>query len=122
MKPIIRKRKIEDSHELAHSIAVLWNETYKGILDEDFLQELFVKEKENAERLKNNLNEQPYYYVLTFPDKIIGWIYYTLNSDKYKDGAEIQALYILKEYQGKGYGRLLYNYAVNNIQKKVSKN
>ena len=38
MNPKIRKRKIEDSTELAHSIAVVWNTTYKGIVDDVFLR------------------------------------------------------------------------------------
>ena len=40
--PIIRKRKIEDSTELAHSIAFVQNTTYKRI-DDDLLDH----EKEN---------------------------------------------------------------------------
>ena len=118
MKPIIRKRRIEDSVELAHSIALVWNTTYKGIVDDDFLKGLLDSENQNAERLKNNINDQPDYYVLTLQGKIIGWIHYTLDSDKYENAAEIHSLYILKEYQGNGYGRLLYNYAVQNIEKK----
>ncbi len=122
MKPIIRKRKIEDFFELAHSIALVWNTTYKGIVDDDFLKGLLAHEKESAERLKNNINDQPDYYVLTMNGKIIGWIYYTLDSDKYENAAEIISLYILKEYQGKGYGKMLYNYAIKNIMKKGIKN
>lgn len=38
MKPLIRKRKIEDSDELAHCIAIVWNTTYKGIVDDEFLE------------------------------------------------------------------------------------
>lgn len=72
MNPIIRKRKIEDSTELAHSIALVWNTTYKGIIDDVFFKGLFDYEKESAERLKSNINDQPYYYVLTLQDKIIG--------------------------------------------------
>lgn len=48
-------------------------------------------------------------------DKIIGWIYFTLDTDKYENAAEIHSLYVLKEWQGKGYGKLLYNYAVDII-------
>ena len=118
MNPIIRKRKIEDSTELAHSISVAWNTTYKGIVDDDFLKGLLDHQKESAERLRNNINDQPDYYVLILQDKIIGWIYYTLDSDNYENSAEIHSLYILKEYQGNGYGRLLYEYAVKNIVKK----
>lgn len=118
INPIIRKRKIEDSTELAHAIALVWNTTYKGIVDDYFLKGLLVHEKESAERLKININDQPDYYVLTLQGKIIGWIYYTLDSDKYKNAAEIHSLYILKEYQGNGYGSLLFKYAVKNIIKK----
>ncbi len=79
-------------------------------------------EKKSAERLRENINEQPYFYVLTLQDKIIGWIYYTLESDKYENSAEIHSLYILKEYQGNGYGKLLYNYAIKNIlESKIKK-
>ena len=56
MTPIIRKRKIEDSAELAHSIALVWNTAYKGIVDDDFLKGLIDHKKESADRLKNNLN------------------------------------------------------------------
>ncbi len=120
MNPIIRKRKKEDSNELAHAIALVWNTMYKGIVDDDFLKGLLDNETINnsAEKLKNSINSQPNYYVLTLQDKIIGWIYYTLDSDKYENAAEIHSLYVLKEYQGNGYGRLLYNYAIKNIMKK----
>lgn len=61
-------------------------------------------EKQSAERLKNSINEQPHYYVLVLQNKIIGWIYFTLDSDKVESSVEIHSLYILKEYQGNGYG------------------
>ncbi len=116
MDAIIRKRELKDSEELAHNIAVVWNTTYHKIVDEDFLKSLFDNEKDASERLKNNLNEQPFYYVLTLQDKIIGWIYFDLTSNL-EDAAEIHALYVLKEYQGNGYGKLLYNFALKEIKK-----
>lgn len=118
MKPVVRKRNAEDALELAHAIAVVWNTTYKGIVDDDFLKGLSDHEKQSAERIKNSINEQPDYYVLVLQNKIIGWVYYTLNSDRYKNAAEIHSLYVLKEYQGNGYGKLLYNYVVDNILEK----
>lgn len=102
----IRKRRKEDSEELAHKIAVVWNTTYKGIVEDEFLKHLLASEKYSAERLKNNLNEQPCYYVLTLEKKIIGWVYFTLESD------------LLKEYQQKGYGKKLYDYVVTKIKEK----
>lgn len=118
LKTIIRKRKMEDSLELANCIATVWNTTYKEIVDDDFLKGLLDNVQGSAEKLRNNLNNQPNYYVLTLQEKIIGWIYYELDSDKYDGAAEIHSLYVLKEYQGKGYGQKLYNYAVKKIRKK----
>ncbi len=115
MKPIIRKRKKEDSQELAHCIATVWNTTYKGIVDDDLLTNLLNGETENAERLKNNINSQSNYYVLTLDNKIIGWVYFTLENKEYENAAEIHSLYILKEYQKNGYGKLLYDYATQKI-------
>lgn len=40
-----------------------------------------------------------------------------MDSDKYEKSAKIYSLYILKEYQGNGYGKLLYNYAIENMLK-----
>lgn len=117
MNPVIRKRRISDSEELAHAIATVWNTTYKGIVDDEFLKGIWNREKQSAEKLKNSINEQPHYYVLVLQNKIIGWIYFTLDSDKYESSAEIHSLYILKEYQGNGFGKLLYNYAVEIILK-----
>lgn len=117
MNLVIRKRRISDSEQLAHAIATVWNTTYKGIVDDEFLIGLLNSEKQSAERLKNSINEQPHYYVLVLQNKIIGWIFFTLDSDKYESSAEIHSLYILKEYQEKGYGKLLYNYAVEIILK-----
>lgn len=115
MEPIIRKRELKDSQELAHAIALVWNTTYKGIVDDDFLEGILKNEEQSALKLNNNINEQLNYYVLTLDDKIIGWIYFTLDSDKYKNAAEIHSLYVLKEEQGRRYGKLLYNYAVDII-------
>lgn len=54
MKPEIRKRRIDDSEELAHAIAIVWNTTYKGIVDDKFLTGWLHNEKQSAERLKNS--------------------------------------------------------------------
>lgn len=117
MEAIIRKRKKEDAQELAHAIATVWNDTYKGIVNEEFLNNLFNYENDSAEKIKKHIVDQPNYYILEINNRIAGWIYFELDSDKYKDAAEIHSLYILKEYQGKGYGKKLYNFAVDMIKK-----
>ena len=55
--------------------------------------------------------------MLKLNNKIIGWIYYDYISDKYENAGEIYSLYVLKEYHKKGYGKMLFNFAVENFKK-----
>ena len=114
---IIEKIKKEDAKELAHNIAVVWNTTYKGIVDNEFLEILYLNEDYSAKNIINKIDNNDNYYVLKLNNKIIGWIYYDYVSDKYENAGEIYSLYILKEYHKKGYGKLLFNLAVNDMIK-----
>ena len=44
MKYTIRKEKKEDCMGISHVITVAWNETYKGILSDSFLEEIKTNE------------------------------------------------------------------------------
>lgn len=114
---IIEKIKKQDAKELAHNIAVVWNTTYKGIVDNEFLEILYLNEDYSAKNIINKIDNNDNYYVLKLNNKIIGWIYYDYVSDKYENAGEIYSLYILKEYHKKGYGKLLFNLAVNDMKK-----
>ena len=114
---IIEKIKKEDAKELAHNIAVVWNTTYKGIVDNEFLEILYLNEDYSAKNIINKIDNNDNYYVLKLNNKIIGWIYYDYVSNKYENADEIYSLYILKEYHKKGYGKLLFNLAVNDMKK-----
>ena len=57
MEYIIRRRKKEDCLSIAHVVTVGWNETYKGIVPDWFLEELKTNEKERADRMVNNFDE-----------------------------------------------------------------
>lgn len=41
MNYLIRKRTKEDCASVAHVVTVAWNETYKGIVNDDFLNDLY---------------------------------------------------------------------------------
>lgn len=114
---IIEKIKKEDAKELAHNIAVVWNTTYNGIVDNEFLEILYSNEDYSAKNIINKIDNNDNYYVLKLNNKIIGWIYYDYVSNKYENAGEIYSLYVLKEYHKKGYGKLLFNFAVNDMKK-----
>ena len=114
---IIEKVKKEDAKELAHNIAVVWNTTYKGIVEEEFLENLYLNEDYSVKNIINKIDNKENYYVLKLNNKIVGWIYYDYSSDKYENTGEIYSLYVLKEYHKKGYGKILFNYAVEDMKK-----
>ena len=48
MNPKIRKRRAGNFEELAHAIAIVWNTTYKRIVNDEFLTGLSNSEKQSA--------------------------------------------------------------------------
>ena len=109
MDYLIREGKKDDSYSIMHVVTVAWNETYKGIVDDDFLDELKNNEDESTERYfndfdKSNLKD----LVLEIDNNIVGFVRYGRTEDKdFINCGEIIALYIIKKYQRFGYGRKL---------------
>ena len=48
MNYIIRKEERKDCADVAHVVTVAWNETYKGIVPDDFLEGLYLNEEQRA--------------------------------------------------------------------------
>ena len=68
MDYVIRKMLREDARAVSHVIAVTWNETYKGIINDEYLDNLKKNEEETAKALANNFNTNGNnYYVLLTP-------------------------------------------------------
>ena len=108
MNYLIRRIKKEDVYEVAHIVTISWNETYKGIVSDDELSKL--KENENERALKSYNNFKDNTFVLEVDNKIVGFTTYKMtNYNDYHDAGELQALYIVKEYQKYGFGKILVN-------------
>ncbi len=119
MEYIIRKRKKEDCKAIAHVVTIAWNETYHGIVPDWDLANLEKTEQERADKLYNDFDENNNNaLVLEVNNKIVGFTNYGKTEDKdYPNCGEIFALYIIKEYQGYGYGRKLVNEAIKELKK-----
>lgn len=52
----IRRREKNDCKEIAHVVTVAWNETYKGIVPDEFLDNLYKNEEERTISLINNFD------------------------------------------------------------------
>lgn len=120
MTYLIRESKRDDAYGIMHVVTLAWNETYKDIVPDDFLKKLKKNEAERAKRHYNAFGNTDYKeLVLEIDNKIVGFVRYGKAEDKdFNNCGEIIALYILKKYQGYGYGKELVEKAKLELKKR----
>ena len=75
MNYIIRKKERKDCADVAHVVTVAWNETYKGIVPDDFLEGLYLNEEQRTINSYNKFDENDnHQYVLEVDGKVIGFV------------------------------------------------
>lgn len=118
MEYIIRKREKRDSYGIAHVITVAWNETYKGIVPDNELENLKNNEEERAEKLDEKFSESGnMQFVLEIDNKVVGFVNFGISeNEEFEKCGEIFALYIIKKYEGNGYGRKLVEEAKKELK------
>ena len=73
MKYVIRKMLKKDCRAVTRVITIAWNEIYKGIVPDSFLDNLYNNEEERTTNSRNNFNEnESHQYVLEVDDKVVG--------------------------------------------------
>ena len=118
MEYLIRRRIKDDCKNIAHVITVAWNETYKGIVPDWFLEELKNNENERAEKTYNEFDiENNNQFVLEVDKEVVGFVNFGVSHDEeYQNCGEIFALYIISKYKGNGFGRKLVEEAVKELK------
>lgn len=112
----IRRRTINDCRGIAELVTICWNETYRGIVSDEFLDNLYNNEEDRVINSTNKFSEDDnHQFVLEIDDKIVGWINVG-GSDYGNDYGEIHAIYIMKGYQGNGYGKMLINEGIKELK------
>jgi GNAT superfamily N-acetyltransferase len=112
----IIRATVDDVEDISYVHARSWQAAYSGIVPQDFLDE-FTPEK-RAELGRKVMPARPEEYYISYLDEtpmgmfIIGS---SLQEDTLPHSGEVFALYLLPEYWGKGYGRLLMDYAVMHL-------
>ncbi len=108
----IRQAKQEDAvliHELAHAI---WYPTYESILSKE--QIAFMLDKMySVEALRSAIQDNKAFHLLYEDGKPVGFI----GVDPKEDLLRIEKIYLLPSTQGKGYGKLLIDYAAQEAKK-----
>ena len=119
MDYIIEKLSIDNVEYYARVNALAWKQSYKGIVNDDFL-ELINTEPEIQKaisNLKEGLNDSSRRFLLKYKDEYVGVLRVRKTKyDKYSECGELGALYLLDAVKGKGFGKILFNKAINELR------
>ncbi|MGE3802738.1 MAG: N-acetyltransferase family protein [Candidatus Kapaibacterium sp.] len=118
----IREATVDDADEIARVHVDSWRTTYRGIVPDDFLDNMDYQER--SERWRkwlspdlSNRSERLILVATNLASEIVGFG----SGGKEREGnipseAEIYALYLLNEYRGKGIGRILTRELASQLQ------
>ena len=111
MTIIIRDMRPEDMDAKAYVHWKSWQETYPGLVDQNYLDNLTLEKCQNiARRWPDNI------MVAELDGKIVGFSAYGPCRSPGRDNCgEVFAIYILKEAQGLGIGRKLMDAAIQKL-------
>jgi ribosomal protein S18 acetylase RimI-like enzyme len=109
-RTVIRKARPEDAPGIAKVHVDTWRSTYTGIIPDDYLDKLSYDQAENMWRQRISSLEPPgLIYVVEIPEGVIVG-FATGGPERTGDhsyDSEIYAIYVLKQFQGRGIGRRL---------------
>ena len=119
MNYVIRKKERKDCADVAHVVTIAWNETYRGIVPDEFLDNLYTNEGQRTKNSFNNFDEKEnHQYVLEVDDKVVGFINVGSSDEtEFENCGEIYAIYIINGYKGFGYGRKLIDVGIKELKK-----
>lgn len=116
---IIRKVKIEDLKAVAEIVVNGWQTAYRGIVDDDYLDNLRIDEK--YQKMLKNYKENGF-IVAEKNNKIVGFCRYCEGNKYIKDypevDCELYALYVKTEEKRKGIGNKLVKYVMEELKNK----
>lgn len=113
----IRKAQPADAVGIAVVRGYTWLTAYKGIMPDEVLAGRVDTIPDNALRIKGLLeNGRSNYAVAVCEGTVIGFVNYGQSRNDAFPGGEINALYLLKGWAGKGTGRKLFEYAVAQLK------
>lgn len=117
----IRHANEQDAAGIANVHVNSWKTTYKGIMDDSFLENLSAADRiEGWRRKLANMPEDEQLLVIADEfGQVYGFMSYgTEREQKISDEGELYAIYLLKEIQGMGWGRELFARLKEFLQKK----
>jgi RimJ/RimL family protein N-acetyltransferase len=114
---IIRDVKIEDIHEMAIVRQNVWSTTYRGIYEDESIDNFDYDKAEQSFR-KTIVISNIMFKVALCDNKIVGYVCFGKFGNPYKEiDYSLRYIHILKEYQGVGLGRKFFNMILEYVLK-----
>lgn len=114
--------KKEELKECANISVTSWKETYKNIIDKEYLDNLNIEKR--LEKFESNYQTSPF-LVAKENNKVVGFCRYRTDTkiDKYPDiDCELTVLYVKPEFKNQGIGTALFNYVKKELKKEQKQN
>ena len=116
MELVIRPMVENDSIGIARVMRLGWQQNYRGLVNDEFLNNLDTNEEQRILNIRNNFNSTNC-VVLLNAEEIVGFVRFEKSDyESYLDAGEVCALYILNDYKGLGYGKKLFLSAIENLK------
>lgn len=116
MTSLIRMAEQRDCAELAKVHVASWQTAYKGLIDQDYLDNLNVEDREKGWS-KNLIENQHKIYLQFDSDRLIGFASscQCRDDDALSSWDEIATFYFLERYWGKGHSHALMSHILAKI-------
>lgn len=114
----IRVAKSGDEHALAKVHIQSWQEAYKDLIPQDYLDKLPTELEERVDMWKRILaNPERWAWVAQGPEGIVGFVLFGPPRDQNREGfIELGAIYLLASEKGKGIGFSLVSAGFNKMK------
>jgi len=112
MKIIIRKALPNDAYNYADCVISCWQSAYKEIVPDEFLSNMLAEKEQWIEKYRKALTDPGdcKYYCVMYSERMIGFLII------HKNDGEIWAIYLIKEFWGKGFGKEMLDFAINELK------
>lgn len=116
---VIEKMDLNNVEYYARVNALAWFQSYKGIVNDDFLKLINTEEEIQKAiiNLKSGLNDESRRFLLKSENQYVGILRVRKTKyENYSKCGELGALYLLDNSKGKGYGKVLFEKAINELK------
>jgi len=113
MNIIIRRALPEDAYDYAICSISCWQSAYNGIVPDKYLTYMSLEKDQRAEKFRKSFADPKNIrsYCVLCDEKMIGFLIMDIIS------AEIWAIYLIEGFWGKGCGREILYFAINELKR-----